>query len=204
MRAWRVSCVLLIGLGCVAPCGAQDLPMHKGAWGIGGWAGGGTGIGHSTDFQFANAALRLSRVMTAEHGPGLLRGNFECAVDIAPVYVVFQNGAAAGSATSRQAVYGGALSPVIWKWNFTRGRRLAPFAAAEGTAILSGREVPAGNTSLVNFGSGIASGVQIVRGNRRTVTFSGHLLHISNASIGDRNPSINIGLHFRLGYEWWR
>ena len=125
-----------------------------------------------------------------------------------PLYLIFQdrpvvkaNGTAA---TQRQTVYGGAISPLILKWNFTSGKRFVPFAAAEGTAIFTTKNVPAGDTSTVNFGSGIASGLQFLRDERHAVSFSAHLLHISNASLGNHNPSINIGLQFRLGYQWWK
>jgi hypothetical protein len=200
MKAARLGCILLILLSCVAAGLAQELPMKKGATEVGLWGGGGTGLGHETSFQFANAGMRLGKVLTAQHGGGLLRGNFEYAVDLSPLYLIFQD----RTPSSRQTVYGGAVSPFIVKWNFTGGKRLVPFVAAEGTAILTSKDVPAGDTSVVNFGSGIASGLQLVRDAHHAVSFSGHLLHISNASIGNHNPSINIGLQFRLGYQWWR
>jgi lipid A 3-O-deacylase len=201
MTAPRLGCVVLVLFCCVAMSVAQELPMREGATEIGAWAGGGSGLGHSTDFQYANAGLRLGKVLTGEHGSSFLRGNFEYAVDIMPLYLFFQDNAIH---TSRETVYGGAISPVIFKWNFTSGKKIVPFAAAEGTAIFTTRDVPAGDTSVVNFGSGIASGVQILRGDHHAVSFSGHLLHISNASLGNHNPSINIGLQFRIGYQWWR
>jgi hypothetical protein len=200
MRAWRFGCLLVGLFGCVLMGVAQELPMKKGATEVGVWGGGGTGLGHETSFQFANAGMRMGRVLTAQHGAGFLRGNFEYVVDFSPLYLIFQD----RTPVSRQTVYGGAISPFIVKWNFTSGKRLVPFVAAEGTAILTTKDVPAGDTSIINFGSGIASGLQIVRGDHHAVTFSGHLLHISNASIGNHNPSINIGLQFRMGYQWWR
>ena len=187
---------------------AQEMPIRQGATEIAAWAGGGTGLGHSTSFQYANAGVRLGKVLTGDHGSGFLRGNFEYAADFMPLYLFFQdqpvvraNGTAA---TQRQTVYGGAISPLILKWNFTSGKRFVPFAALEGTAIFTTKDVPAGDTSTINFGSGIASGVQMLRSNGRALSFSGHLLHISNASLGNHNPSINIGLQFRMGYQWWR
>jgi hypothetical protein len=210
MTALRIGCSLMLMLFCgwVGGGAAQELPIRQGATEIAAWAGGGTGLGHSTSFQFANAGVRLGKVLTDAHGSGWLRGNFEYAIDLAPLYLVFQdqpivraNGTAA---TQRQTVYGGAISPLILKWNFTSGKRFAPFAAAEGTAIFTTRNVPSGDTSTVNFGSGIASGVQFLQDARHAISFSGHLLHISNASIGNHNPSVNIGLQFRLGYQWWK
>jgi hypothetical protein len=36
------------------------------------------------------------------------------------------------------------------------------------------------------------------------VTFAGKVFHLSNASIGDRNPGINSGLQFTIGYNWFK
>ena len=207
MTALRV--VLVVGLlfGCGVVVVAQQLPMQKGATEIGLCAGGGTGIGHSTSFQFANAGLRFGKVLTGNHGAGFLRGNLEYAVDITPLYLVFQDNPAVQNGTvvnHRQTVYGGAISPLVAKWNFTSGKKTVPFMAAEGTAIFTTKDVPAGDTSTVNFGSGVAGGLQVLRGEHHAVTFSGHLMHISNASLGNHNPSINIALQFRLGYQWWK
>ena len=164
------------------------------------WAGGGTGLGKSSSFQVMNAGARLGRVLTAGHGPGFLHGNFEYCVEGVPLYLFFQNKPAGG----RQTVYGGALSPLILKWNFTSGKRIVPFGAIEESVIFTTRDVPAGNTSQVNFGSGVASGVQILQRGRHAVSASAHLLHISNASMGQTNPGINVGVQFRLGLQWWK
>ena len=64
-------------------------------------------------------------------------------------------------------------------------------------------DVPPGDTSTVNFQTGLAGGVQIFRRPTRSITLSTHFLHISNASLGNRNPSYNITMQFRIGYQWW-
>ena len=215
MTALRIGCVLILVCGCVALGAAQELPIRQGATEMAVWAGGGTGLGHSSSFQYANAGVRWGKVLTGAHGSGFLRGNFEYAADVIPLYLFFQDQPKTGLVTvngvpipvpitQRQTVYGGAISPLILKWNFTSGKRVIPFAAVEGTAIFTTKDVPAGDTSTINFGSGIASGVQMLRSNGHALSFSGHLLHISNASLGNHNPSINIGLQFRLGYQWWK
>jgi hypothetical protein len=198
--------VLIVLCGCAVTAVAQEMPIRQDAKEIAVWTGGGTGLGHNTSFQYANAGVRLGIVLTGDHGPGFLHGNFEYAADFMPLYLFFQpvvhtNGT---STTARQTVYGGAISPLILQWNFTSGKRFVPFAALEGTAIFTTKDVPGGDTSTINFGSGIAGGVQMLRPNGRALSFSGHLLHISNASLGNHNPSINIGLQLRLGYQWWK
>jgi hypothetical protein len=208
MRALRIGFILALLGGWVLTCAAQELAVRQGATEIGVFVGGGTGLGHSSSAQFTNAGVRLGKVLTGEHGAGFLRGNFEYAADVLPRYLVFQNvpvGQGNSPATTgRQTVYGAELSPVILKWNFTGGKKIVPFAAAEASAILTTKDIPAGDTSTINFSTGISGGLQLLRGDRHAVSFSGHLLHISNASIGDHNPSYNITLQFRLGYQWWK
>jgi hypothetical protein len=197
----------MVFVGATVPLLAQRSPLSDGATEIAVWGGGGTGLGHSSSAQFTNAGVILGKVLTEEHGPGLLRGRFEYGIDFTPLFLVFQdqrvseNGVAV---TRRQTVYGGAFSPVLLKWNFTRSKRVAPFATIEGSAVFSTREVPAGDTSMVNFQTGLGSGVQFFRGDGHTLSLSGNFLHISNASLGNKNPSYNVTLQFRLAYQWWK
>ena len=205
MKSLRIGFVLALLCGWALACAAQDLPIKKGATELGFWGGGGTGVGHSDSVQYANAAFRFGKVLTGQHGPGFLRGNFEYALDIEPVYVVFQDALASGlMRTRRQTVYGAAVTPLVAKWNFTSGKKIVPFAALEGTTIFTTKDIPAGDTSIVNFGTSIGGGVQVLQGDRHSLTFSGHLVHISNASLGDHNPSYNLNLQFRIGYQWWK
>jgi len=179
--------------------------MKKGATQIEVFAGGGSGVGSSSDTQMLNAGVRLGKVLTGSHGGGFLRGNLEYAVDIIPMYLFFQDRIAPGSGrVERQTVYGGSISPLIMKWNFTSGKRIAPWLALEETAIFTADHVPAGDTANVNFASGFGTGVQFFRSDRHAVNLSGHLMHISNASIGNHNPGLNLALQFRLGYQWWK
>ena len=70
MTALRVGCLLMLILLCGWKGAAQELPIRQGATEITAWGGGGTGLGHSTAFQFANAGLRLGKVLSGPHGPG--------------------------------------------------------------------------------------------------------------------------------------
>jgi lipid A 3-O-deacylase len=101
-------------------------------------------------------------------------------------------------------IYGFAFSPVIFKWNWTAGRRVVPYFAAEGGLLVTRRDVPLPDTSNVNFLPGAAFGFHILRPQGRAWSLSAHVTHISNASLGDNNPGINATLQFRLGYSWFR
>jgi lipid A 3-O-deacylase len=169
-------------------------PVHWGAseWDL--WTGGGVGIGHSYPAGFYSVGLRWGKVLSKQHGQGILRGNFEYAAEVMPVFVVFDKG----------PTYGVSISPVNVKWNFTSNHKIVPFGEAEGGLLLNTSDVPPGNTSKINFQTGLAGGVQIFRRPTRSITLSTHFLQISNASLGTHNPSYNITMRVRIGYQWWR
>lgn len=203
---WIAVCCFIIGVASSFAV-AQEIgsgPLKKGATEIMVWGGGGSGLGKSSDCQMLTAGVRLGKVLTGSHGSGLLRGNLEYAVDLIPLYLFFQDRVSASGIKERETVYGGSISPIILKWNFTSGKRVAPFIALEESGIFTTDNVPAGDTANINFGSGIGSGVQFLRGENHALSLSGHLMHISNASIGNHNPGINFSLQFRLGYQWWK
>jgi lipid A 3-O-deacylase len=202
--------VFLIGSSAVqaqfAPAntsGASDLssldPVHaslsRGAVNLGVLGGGGTGLGHSDGTQFGYAGGRAGIVLTGEHLPGLLRGNFEWDVDVLPMYVVFPpNG----------GVYGGSIRPAIWKWNFTSGSKIAPYFAAEGGVVFSRANVPPGDTSQINFTPGAAFGANFFLKRRRALFVEGNVGHLSSASLGNHNPGYNITFLFTVGYSWFK
>jgi hypothetical protein len=204
--------VVIAALGCMAA--AQESPIHKGATEMSVWGQGGSGLGAADTTQMMSAGVRFGRIMTDVRGSGWMRGNFEYAFDTMPLYLFFQDqtvcqGPIGPNTCSvifrrRQTVYGGGVTPVILKWNFVGNRRVVPFVAAEGGVVFTTGKVPDGNTSTVNFTPGIAGGVQWLRGRRGSFSVSGHLTHVSNASLGDFNPGLNSTLQLRLSYQWWR
>ena len=55
------------------------------------WTGGGTSVpGGTSDTKVWNVGLRYGWILTRPHGPGFLNGRFEYAVDVIPVFMVFQ------------------------------------------------------------------------------------------------------------------
>src|SRR5262249_49385871 len=71
----------LSALGQSAP---QDAP-EKGGHEVQVWAGGGHSVSGGThDTGVFNVGLRYGWVLTGSHGPALLKGNFEYAVDAVP------------------------------------------------------------------------------------------------------------------------
>ena len=203
----KIITALVSTLVLAAAVAAQDAPspaasqdpltqsLKKGAVELGALVGGGTGLGHSDGTQFVYAGGRAGWVLTGDHLPGWLRGNFEWAVDVMPLYSVLSPGG---------AIYGGSFKPAIWQWNFTRGRKIAPYVAAAGGIVFSKSNVPPGDTSPVNFTSQFVSGAHLFVKPRRAFFFESAVGHLSSASLGPHNPGYNISILFTVGYSWFK
>jgi len=192
-----IRLALLCCLSC-APLLAQaanddpvDVLRHPG-WSKEIFLGGGTTVDSSPSAQNLVLGFRLSRVLTQEHGSGIFRGTFELGGDIIPLDEYWING----------GQYAGGVDPILWKWNFTSGREVAPYAAIVGGALFSNHNLPPGDTSQINFTSGAEIGAQIFRQGANSWDIAVKAYHLSNASIGNHNPGLNANLQFMLGYSW--
>lgn len=190
--------VAIFTLFIASAAAAQDLPsktLTRGTWELGAFAGGGQGFGKSDNTQFLIAGGRGGLVLTKEFMPGILRGNFEWAVDVMPVYIVFP---------PNSGVYGGSIKPVIWKWNFTHWQKVAPYFAAAGGILFTRQNIPPGDTSQVNFTPQADFGIHIFLREGRAITLEMDAVHHSNASLGNQNPGYNGSYFFTVGYTWFK
>ena len=188
----KLTLVLLLLCGFA---GAQSSgPLDGKPWDIGIWGGGGFSVpGGTRDTQVIDAGLRLGKVLTANHGGGFVRGNFEWSADFMPLYVVVQ---------PRNNAYGVAFNPVNLKWNFTAPQRVVPYLELGGGVLFTSTEVPA-FTSTTNFLTHAAFGLQFFVREKRAVTVATRYEHISNAGLTTPNPGINT-VHFTVGYHWFK
>jgi lipid A 3-O-deacylase len=153
------------------------------------WTGGGHGLNGSTsDTGALNLGLRYGWVLTEPFGPGPLRGRFEYAVDVVPVFLLTQRNGTA---------YGFGLNPFALKWNFVGRRALTPYAELGGGTLFSNTQVPPG-TSRVNFTTSAAAGLHFLR-SKYNWSAEVRFMHISNAGLATPNPGINT-IQFRLGF----
>lgn len=210
MKTIAVICLLLT---CAGSALAQDQPaptraaqdaepqdfvtrsLTKGTWEFGVLGGGGEGLGSRTNTQFMYAGGRVGVILTREHLSGWMRGNFEWAGDLLPIYVVFP---------PESAIYGGSIKPVMWLWNFTSGKKIAPYFGPEGGVLFSTHNVPPGNTSYVNFTPGGVFGAHVFLKKGRALIFEGAIVHHSSASLGTTNPGYNASFFFTVGYSWFK
>jgi hypothetical protein len=181
----------LVSLAQVPTDSPVDVLRHP-AWNAGVFAGGGTSVASAPSGQNLVLGVRLGRVLTGEHGPGILRGSYEMAIDVIPLDEYWING----------GQYAGGIDPIIFKWNFTHGCKIAPYVAAIGGVLFSSHNLPPGDTAQINFTSGPEIGAQIFRKGTNSWDVAIKAYHLSNASIGNHNPGLNVNLQVMLGYTW--
>ncbi len=197
-------------------------------------AQGGTGLtDHRDGFKFLMAGVHAGRVLTNNLGPGALRGNFEYAVELFPYWEsftpTFQRVSCVPSPNSNAftcsqpytvggTFHGVIVTPIILRWNFARHGRITPWVQAAGGVLWTDHKYPAyGDTtanlttngpnsdaSVWNFTPQGGVGLHYFTRPNRSVDFSANGVHISSASLGDRNPGVNASVQFSLGYTWWK
>jgi len=152
------------------------------------WTGGGYSVpGGTSNTGVWNLGLRYGWILTRPHGPGLLKGRFEYALDAVPAFVVFQ---------PANTAYGVGFNPLNLKWNFATRGRVVPYLELSGGTLFTSHDVPTG-TDRVNFTSSAALGAHFL-GESRNWSVEVRYMHISNAGLSDPNPGINT-VQVRLG-----
>jgi lipid A 3-O-deacylase len=191
MRSTACVCFLLLGTSLLNF--AQSAP-EQGGNEVQVWAGGGPSVPGGTQNTSAfNAGLRYGWIITGLHLPGFLRGRFEYAVDVVPVFLVFQ---------PANTAYGAGFDPLGLKWNFERHGHISPYLELTGGTLFTNHNVPTG-TNTVNFMDQAALGMHIL-GPRYNLAMELRYMHISNAGLATPNPGINT-VQVRVGFgRFWR
>lgn len=121
---------------------------------------------------------------------------------------------------------GAMVTPVILRWNFAGSDRWAPWVQGGGGLLWTNHKYPAfggppisnggvtlstlGNngpgmdTSIWNFTPQFGVGVHYFTHANRSIDFGANAVHISSASLGDKNPGVNATVQFTVGYSWWK
>lgn len=178
--------------------GAQNLPPNRqGTWDLNVWTEGETGeeITNSlTEAQIWSAGFFVGRVLTDEHGRKWLRGNFEYAFGLTPVFETYGN----------QHIHGWGFDPLILRWNFTlHTKRLSPYIELAGGGLSTSANLPPDNSSSFNFTPRGGAGIYIRTRKRQALDVACRWSHISNANLGVQNPEFN-GIQISLGYHWFK
>lgn len=165
-------------------------PVRGHEWEI--WTGGGADPIGTPNVTLGNGiwnvGARYGWVLTDAHGPGILRGRFEYAVDAMPLLYVYQPGGKA---------YGIGFSPWVMKWNLEPHRRVSPYVELGGGAVVTTRQVPRGENTF-NFTPNGALGVNILRGKYHwSIEF--RYFHLSDAELTAFNPGTDT-FGVRIGF----
>ncbi len=87
----RISAAILLAVLVHAPEARTQSGPEKGGRELQLWTGGGHSVsGGTSDSGAWNLGVRYGWVLTGPHGAGFLRGRFEYAVDLVPIFRGFQ------------------------------------------------------------------------------------------------------------------
>jgi hypothetical protein len=181
----------LAPLLCVPAACAQAGP-EKGAHELEVWSSGGHSVsGGASSIGVWDAGAHYGWILTELHGPGVLRGSFECAVGAVPVFVFFQPG---------RTTYGASLEPLVLQWNFASHGRVVPYGQLSGGVLFTNHDIPAG-ISTVNFTPSAAAGMHLL-GRKFHWSVELRYQHISDAGLTKPNPGVNT-IQGRIGFGWF-
>lgn len=207
-----------------------EVRSHR-SWEYGPFLDWGSGLGNRDNYKFFWGGFELGKVLTPVEHAGFLSGQFEFAGNIMPLWQAYtpppHEQAYTCVTTSGQPAtcllpFGGgtfrgvSLTPVILRWNFyTRSRRIQPWFQAAGGLIYTTHEFPPnimsnpaegidGSTSVWNFAPQGGGGIHWFLRPKRSIDIGVNGVHISSASLGDRNPGVNASVQVQVGYTFWR
>jgi hypothetical protein len=124
------------------------------------------------------------------------------------------------------------ITPAVLRWNFAGSRRFTPWVQGAGGLLWTNHKYPAfggppvcatacppvgqslyytpgdngpnDDTSVWNFTPQFGVGVHYFVRPRRSLDLGANAIHISSASLGDKNPGVNASVQFTVGYSWWK
>jgi hypothetical protein len=199
------------------------------SWEYGPFVNGGMGLGNRDNFGFLSAGFQMGKLLTPVFHAGILSGQFELSGNIMPLWqaytpapheALYTCAGPNGQPESCLLPFGGgtfrgvSLTPVILRWNFlTKSRRIQPWFQGAGGLIYTTHKFPPnllsfngidGGTSVWNFSPQGGVGVHYFTRDRRSIDIGVNGVHISSASLGDRNPGVNASVQVQVGYTFWR
>jgi len=198
-------------------------------WELGVLAQGGFGVTQDRGgFHFFMLGGHAGKVLTPNTGPGFLHGNFEYGVEVFPFWQSYTprfqretcvtNTSCSAPYTVGGTYTGVSITPIILRWNFAASGRVVPWAQGAGGVIWTNHKYPPfggppyitfndgpnADTSVWNFTPQFGVGVHYFIRPRRSIDFGANAVHISSASLGDKNPGVNASVQFSVGYTWWK
>jgi hypothetical protein len=186
----------------LAASGLASVPAHaqspslegtsfRSEWVVIGGAGRSVGARERAGREQAFDAIEWGRLVSGEHGSGVLRGRLEMVVEFTPLFVAFQSHQAEGAG----------FSPLMFRWNLSERGPIRPFLELAGGIVATNRDVPE-DTTRWNFTAHAGVGARVRVADRWGVVIGYRAHHLSNGNTAARNPGINsnvgyLGLAYR-------
>ena len=196
-------------------------------------AQGGVGLTEDRDgFKFAMVGVHAGKVLYKNNTTGFRAGNFEYAMELFPYWQSFTPKFQRANCETLPSgevgctplyTVGGTFSgvtftPIILRWNFAGSRKIKPWAQAAGGLLWTNHKYPAfgspilnlqndgpnTDASVWNFTPQGGVGIHYFVAPGRSIDFGANAVHISSASLGDRNPGVNASVQFSIGYSFWK
>lgn len=233
-RTARVLMFVLMAGGLIASAETPDGPAaadnpvaqvrNARSWEYGPFANWGTGVGDRSDFKFFWAGFQAGKSMTPVLHAGILTGQFEYGANLIPFWQSYTPAPHQQAFTYQGKSYvapvgggtytGASMTPVILRWNFlTKSRRVQPWFQGAGGLIYTSHKYPPevlvphgtpGATSVWNFTPQGGIGLHYFTRPKRSIDLGVNAVHISSASLGDRNPGVNASIQVQFGYTFWK
>jgi lipid A 3-O-deacylase len=201
------------------------------SWEFGPFVNYGNGLGNRDQYKFFSAGFQGGKILTSVFGPGILAGQFEFGANIMPLWqaytpapnpdATFLYPCPGGTGTCSYVApmgggdyYGASITPVILRWNFgSHSRGFRPWVQGAGGLIYTTHKFPPdqllphgdpGGTSVINFTPQGGGGFHYFTSEKRSIDVGVNGVHISSASLGDRNPGVNASIQVQVGYTFWK
>ena len=201
------------------------------SWELAPFVNYGNGFGNRDQYKFFSAGAELGKILTPVIHAGFATGQFQFAGNIMPLWQAYTpapheslytcQGPGGTSIpcilpTGGGTFYGVSLTPVILRWNFlSHSRRWQPWFQGAGGLIYTTHKFPPnllsdptkginGGTSVWNFSPQGGGGVHYFLRSKRSIDLGVNGVHISSASLGDRNPGVNASIQIQVGYTFWK
>jgi lipid A 3-O-deacylase len=219
--------------GATAPPQIQDASFHR-TWQIGAYGSGGFApnfvignldlILYQKEEEFYTVTFEAGRMVTAAHGPGILKGRIETLGEIIPFWIThspaqenivhsnnpFLNGGTAGFAP--YSIHGLSFTPVLLRWNFMEhnSNRHIPWLQVGFGVLWTAQRFPQGevfpgtHTSYFNFTPQLGVGEDLFVKKNQSLNVGVRIINFNNEGLGEINPGVPYTLNFGIGYSWWK
>ncbi len=201
------------------------------SWEFGPFVNYGIGVGDRSKYKFLSGGFQLGKPVTPVIHAGILSGQFELDGNIMPLWQAYTpaphqqtfyfpgpgcptGGCSFVAPDGGGTYYGVSMTPVIFRWNFLTGsRRFQPWFQGAGGLIYTTHKFPPdqlvphgtpGGTSVWNFTPQGGAGVHYFIRPKRSIDLGVNAVHISSASLGDKNPGVNASIQIQVGYTYWK